>query len=99
MTGSIKAEQVTHILAEKQLLQNLQTPLAYVFPFALVFSDGTFHLFWANSEAEVEKWNRAFSSIVPKPPAEEIFANYILRTSKNTFLVTLYLALVRKTSV
>ena len=64
MTGAIKAEQVTHTLAEKQLLRNLQTPLAYVFPFALVFSDGSFHLFWANSEAEVEKWNQAFSNIV-----------------------------------
>ena len=99
LVGKI-SDSVTHPLADTSMLENVKLPLAYVHPFALVFSDGTLHIFWAQSEDEANRWMNALKSLLPEPSTyNPDFANYVLRTKDNVFLISLYIALVRKVEV
>ena len=69
-------------------------------PFALVLADGSLHIFWAQSEAEANRWKTTLSALLPEPNSyNPDFANYVLCTKNNVFLTSLYMALGRKIDV
>ena len=85
-----------HPLADFELLNEVEIPFQYKFPFGLSFMDGEFHLFWASSAEEADRWTSVFKQLIPQPMETADFANYVAVNKNNTFLTTLYLSLKRK---
>ena len=95
MAGKISKNRLNHPLVDTSIVENVKFPPAFAYPFALVFTDGSLQIFWAESKQELAKWRELFTTLVTAPSNEPGFVNYVIKTKTNLFLTTLYMSLER----